>query len=102
MKFERVNMGEIILQKMREKGLKKSQFARLLGKNRQDLDRAIFNKRSLDTEFLCEISEKLDCNFFDYIKCSEKDDSLKVVAKLSLEIEGENKSREMRFEFKKT
>lgn len=101
MKIEKVNMGEIILRKVEEKGLSHKRFAEMLGKKRQNINSAVFNRTSIDTNLLCDISEVLDCNFFNYYKSNEINDTLKVSAKFTIEIEGESQSRDIKLEFKK-
>lgn len=99
MKIEKVNIGEIIRQKVEEKGLNKSQFAKLLGMKRQNVDRTVFNKTSIDTNLLCDISEVLDCNLFDYYKSNEINDNREVKAVLTLELNGSKKDRTIFFTF---
>lgn len=48
---------------MDENGLSKAKFAELLGIARQNIEKTVFQKHSLDTDLLCNISEVLNCNF---------------------------------------
>ena len=61
-----VNLGEIIRQLVTEKGLSDKKFAEKIGKQRQNIKAAVFEKKSLDTDLVCRINEVLDCNLFDY------------------------------------
>lgn len=68
MKITRVNIGEVIKEKVVAKGLSKAVFAKSINIQRQNIDKTVFEKNSLDTELLCRISEVLECNLFDYFK----------------------------------
>ena len=61
----------------------------------------VFEKRSLDTELLCTISEVLDCNIFDYFKGDADDDTKKTElrATLSIEMGREKQNKTIRFVF---
>lgn len=61
-----VNLGEIVRQLVSEKGLSEAKFARMIGKQRQNVKAQVFNKKSLDTDLVCVINDALDCNLFDY------------------------------------
>ena len=66
MKMNNINLGEIVRQLVSEKGLSEAKFARMIGKQRQNVKAQVFNKKSLDTDLVCVINEALDCNLFDY------------------------------------
>ena len=68
MNINRLNIGEEVRKKVDENGLSKAKFAELLGIARQNIEKTVFQKHSLDTDLLCNISEVLNCNFFDYYK----------------------------------
>ena len=61
-----VNLGEIVRQLVSEKGLSEAKFARMIGKQRQNVKAQVFNRKSLDTDLVCVINNVLDCNLFDY------------------------------------
>lgn len=61
-----VNLGEIVRQLVSDKGLSNKKFAELIGKQRQNVNATVFNKKSLDTDLVCVINNVLDCNLFDY------------------------------------
>lgn len=63
MKINRLNIGEEVRRKVEESGLSKAKFAELLGIARQNIEKTVFQKHSLDTDLLCNISEVLNCNF---------------------------------------
>lgn len=63
MKINRLNIGEEVRKKVEESGLSKAKFAELLGIARQNIEKTVFQKHSLDTDLLCNISEVLNCNF---------------------------------------
>ncbi len=66
MKMNNVNLGEIVRQLVSDKGLSNKKFAELIGKQRQNVNATVFNKKSLDTDLVCVINNVLDCNLFDY------------------------------------
>lgn len=105
MKINRINIGEIIKQKVEEKNITKSSFAQSLNIQRQNIDKTVFAKKSLDTDLLCRISEVLGCNLFDYYKdeesCNKKDYAIKeeVKATLSIEIGAERQDKVFQFVF---
>lgn len=57
------HLGKAVLEKLKEKGMSKSEFARRINKSRQNVQ-DIFNRESLDTKLLSDISNVLDYNFF--------------------------------------
>lgn len=66
MKVITVNLGEIIRQKVEEARISKAQFAKALNIQRQNIEKTVFQKHSLDTDLLCAISNYLGCNLFNY------------------------------------
>lgn len=66
MEITRVNIGEIIRQKVEEAGISKAKFAEILNIRRQNIEKTVFQKHSLDTDLLCNICEVLNCNLFNY------------------------------------
>ena len=63
MKFEKVNIGLLIEQKMNELDINKSEMARRSGIANQNINR-VLERSSIDTDKLIAISEALDFNFF--------------------------------------
>jgi transcriptional regulator with XRE-family HTH domain len=99
MKIERVNLGAIIKGLVEERGLNDAQFARMIGVQRQNVRKTIYDKQSLDTNLLCVISEVLDCNLFDYYKCNREDNKTELKATLTVEMGKEKKDKVFRFVF---
>ncbi len=100
MKINRVHLGKIIQEKVKEKGLKDAEFGRLIGVQRQNIKKTVFEKESLDTNTLCVISEVLDCNLFDYFKCNlDYDIPKEVKATVTIEMGTEKQDRTFRFMF---
>lgn len=64
MKFEKINIGLLIEQKMNELGVSKSEMARRSGIANQNINR-VLERTSIDTDKLLAISEALNFNFFD-------------------------------------
>lgn len=99
MKIERINLGEIIKQKVEEKGISQAEFARNIGMQRQNVVKLVFEKASLDTNLLALISEVLNCNFFDYFSSNTDDDRTELKATITIELGKEKKDRTVRFVF---
>ena len=99
MKIERVHLGKIIQEKMEERGLIKAQFAKLIGIKRQNIDKTVFEKESLDTNMLCKISEVLDCNFFYYFMIDKKNTQTDIKATVTIEMVKEKKDKTFIFRF---
>ena len=71
MKFEKVNIGLLIEQKMNELDINKSEMARRIGIANQNINR-VLERSSIDTDKLVAISEALDFNFFDCFRTKEE------------------------------
>ena len=105
MRINRLNIGQVVRKKVEESGISKAKFAELLGIARQNIEKPVFQKHSLDTDLLCNISEVLNCNFFDYYKsdnqCNEIDytKNKEIKATLSIEMGSEKKEQVLRFIF---
>lgn len=65
-----IHIGKVILKKLEEKGMKKSEFARRINKSRQNVQ-DIFKRESLDTNLLADVSKVLSFDFFQLLS-SEK------------------------------
>jgi len=67
-------------------------FGRSIGIQRQNAETKVFAKRSIDTDLLAEISEKLDHNFFNYYKnfdaSNENDYKTPILGSVAVEIKG--------------
>jgi plasmid maintenance system antidote protein VapI len=109
MKFERVDIGKLIKDKVIEKGISFSTFGKSIGIQRQNLEKTIFSKRSIDTEILSLISETLDFDFFQYYRrldeCNNKDYTsnrlTEVKALITLQVGHEKKEEKFSFLFRK-
>ena len=101
MKIEDVNLGRIIFNLLEEKGLSKGQFADILGIKRQNINRDVFEKMSLDTSLVCRISEILDYNLFTlFTKNNQIDYSKKEVkARIVIEMGAEKQEKSATFIF---
>lgn len=71
MKFEKVNIGLLIEQKMNELDINKSEMARRSGIANQNINR-VLERSSIDTDKLVTISEALNFNFFDCFRTIEE------------------------------
>jgi len=91
MKIKRLNLGDLIKDKVNERGLSNAEFARLIGMQRQNVVKLVFEKASLDTNLLCVISEVLACNFFDYYKSNTNDYKNDLQATITIKL-GEQKA----------
>lgn len=61
-----LHVGKTVLDKVKEKGMKKSEFARRINKSRQNVQ-DIFKRQSLDTHLLLDICKVLEFNFFELL-----------------------------------
>jgi transcriptional regulator with XRE-family HTH domain len=59
-------IGQLILDRLNQKGMTKSEFSRRINKSRQNVQ-DIFKRESLDTKLLSDISEVLEYNFFNIL-----------------------------------
>ena len=99
MKITRVNIGEKIFAKVQEKGMSQAKFAEMIGLQRQNIKKTVFEKESVDTNLLCVISEVLECNFFDYYKCNNQDYKQEIRATITIEMGAEKQDKVLRFFF---
>lgn len=99
MKIKRINLGEIIKGMVEAKGMSQAQFARLIGLQRQNVNKTVFDKSGIDTNLLCVISEVLECNLFDYFQSNTKDDKHELKATLTIEMGLEKQDKTLRFVF---
>lgn len=105
MKINRINIGQEVRQKVAENGMSKAKFAELLGVARQNVEKTVFQKHSLDTDLLCNICEVLNHNFFDSYKsddlCNDLDYAHRkeIKATISVEVGAEKQERVLQFIF---
>jgi transcriptional regulator with XRE-family HTH domain len=66
MKYKRVHIGSIIKEEVKRQNKSFASFAQEIGIQKQNVERKVFSKQGLDTDYLMLISEKLNCNFFRY------------------------------------
>ena len=104
MKIERPNIGELIKSKVQSDEKSLAAFAKKIGKKRQNMEKTIFSKESIDTNLLAQISEVLEHDFFQYYRikneCNTKDYELQEVkATLIIEMGQEKKDQVFRFVF---
>lgn len=99
MKIERINIGQLIKEKVAEKGLSQAEFARKIGMARQNVSKLVFDKPSIDSNLLCTVSEVLDCNLFDYYKSNSLDGRTELKATITIELGKERKDRTVKFVF---
>ena len=104
MKMKRINIGELIKAIVLEKGLSNSAFAKAIGIQRQNIEKTVFSKNSIDTDLLITISELLNYNFFKYYisdsDCNKYDyNQTEIKGTLSMEFGREKKEQIFRFVF---
>ena len=102
MKYNRINIGQIVKEKVAELGISKMRFAEMIGLKRQNIEKTIFLKHGLDTDLLMTIGEALDYDFFLHCNPTEevnKKDYIKPIrGKLILEFGGNRKEQILKFE----
>ena len=102
MKIEEVNLGQVILGIITEKGINKAQFADSIGIRRQNVNRDVFDRASLDTSLVARISEFLDVNLFSlFVVNNQNDYSCKkeVKARIIIEVGAEKQEKSATFIF---
>jgi transcriptional regulator with XRE-family HTH domain len=105
MKIKRVNIGEMIKSKVLDKKMSKAAFAKKLNIQRQNIDKTVFGKHSLETDLLVDISEVLQHNFFQYYKsdeiCNTNDYTVpkEIKATVTLQMEEEIQEGSINFSF---
>lgn len=101
MKIKDVNLGQYVLSLLEERGISKGQLADALGLKRQNVNRDIFEKVSLDTAMVCRISEYLDYNLFSlFVPDNQNDYSTKEVkARIIIEMGAEKQEKSATFIF---
>lgn len=101
MKINEVNLGKAIYDLLCESGKSKGEFADNLGIKRQNINRDVFSKHSLDTSLLCRISEYFDCNLFTlFCEDNQKDYSRQEVkVKIIIEMGAEKQEKSATFIF---
>ncbi len=105
MNIKAVNLGELIRLRVESLGISKSKFAESLNIARQNIEKTVFSKHSIDTDLLCAICNVLDCNFFDYFqdedeKRNQNDYKPQVVkATISIEMGTDKQDKQFRFVF---
>lgn len=78
MKFEEINIGLVIEQKMNELDINKSELARRIRIANQNINR-LLERESIDTKKLMSISEALNFNFFDCFRSIEEKEEVHAV-----------------------
>ncbi|MDR0430759.1 MAG: hypothetical protein LBH58_09820 [Tannerellaceae bacterium] len=103
MKFDHIHIGEVIKDEVKRQGVSFASFGESIGIQRQNVNKKIFSQKSLNTDLLIEISEKLGCNFFDFFqsgeKCNQKGLHGEVRATLTVEFGEKKQDRAFRFLF---
>ena len=64
MTYPFINIGQLIKEKMEEKGLNKSQLAKKMGMQRQNINNLVFAKDSLSSDLIRKACLALEYNFF--------------------------------------
>jgi len=65
------HIGKLILSRLADLGMNKSEFARRINKSRQNVQ-DIFKRESVDTDLLLQISKVLNYNFFTLLAANEE------------------------------
>ncbi len=104
MKIERINIGQLIKEKVASEKKSIASFANSIGIKRQNIEKTVFSKNGIDTDLLIRISEELNFNFFQYYKstddCNINDyKKQEVKATLTIEMGEEKKDQVFRFIF---
>ena len=82
-----INIGRLIKKVILEKKVSQAELARLLKTSPTQITR-LLNKNSIGTDLLCEISNKLNYNFFSDFEDLEHDDTVKTVIEQQIKPRG--------------
>lgn len=102
MKLKNVNLGNEISRILAEKRISKAQFADSIGVKRQNVNRDILEKASLDSTLMCRISEVLGVNLFSlFIENNQFDYNVesKIKARIIIEMGAEKQEKTATFIF---
>lgn len=100
MKINDVNIGEVVLDLIEKKGISKAKLAKHIGKDPQNMNRDVFNQKSLDTGIVRQISEFLDYNLFElFISNNQNDYERKVKATVKIEMGEQQQEKSFTFLF---
>ena len=102
MEIKNVNLGQEVARLIVEKRISKAQLADAIGLKRQNINRDVFEKNSLDSQLIIRISEFLDYNLFTLFTESNQNDcgkNRKVNAKIIIEIGSEKQEKSATFIF---
>lgn len=103
MNIKPINIGELIRLRVESLGLSKSKFAESLNIARQNIEKTVFSKHSIDTDLLCSICNVLDYNFFCYFQDEEKscnqNDYTPQIVKATITIEMGTNKQDKQFRF---
>lgn len=102
MEIKNVNLGQEIAKLIIERGMTKAQLADSIGVKRQNINRDVLDKKSLDSQLIARISEKLDYNLFSLFISNNQNDCNKkrqVNAKIIIEIGAEKQEKSATFIF---
>ncbi|GHT39089.1 hypothetical protein FACS189437_01510 [Bacteroidia bacterium] len=79
--MNKLHIGLLIKQKVKERGITNSDLARSIHRTRQTVNN-IYDRPSIDTDLLGRISDALDHDFFDYYKKNILQKSILLLLKL--------------------
>jgi hypothetical protein len=103
MKYDRIHIGNIIKEEVKKQKKTFTSFAKDIGIQKQNVEKKVFSQQGLNTEFLILISEKLDCDFFEYYHPksigNQKGLSGEIKATFSVEFGAKKQDRSFRFLF---
>lgn len=99
MEIKDVNLGEVIMNLIEEKGVSKAKLAKHIGKDPQNMNRDVFNQKSLDTRIVRQISEFLDYNLFELYSSNNQNDYRRGSVKATVKIEMGEQQQEKTFTF---
>jgi transcriptional regulator with XRE-family HTH domain len=101
MKYDRVHIGNIIKEEVKRQKKTFTSFAGEIGIQKQNVEKKVFSKQGLDTDFLMLISEKLDCDFFEYYHPKPESNQKRLLGEIkatfSVEFGSKKQDRSFRF-----
>lgn len=101
MKIKEVNLGAHAYNLLCNSGRSKAELANYLGVRRQNINRSVFDKKSLDTDTVRRLSEFFDYNLFSLFVEDDQNDYCKkeVKARIIIEMGAEKQEKTATFIF---
>lgn len=89
MEQNEVDIGKLIQKVVRDTGMRDAQFAKLIGKTRQNVY-DLYQRSNIDVKFLLTISKVLDYDFFQHFRLKSLNQSHQTDVSIQFKVQSEN------------